>query len=273
MQEKNEKVKNGKAILDQIQAMQSDYQSQQVDVEEEQMSFLDRLNNLVQSILGDDTFSVYHTLDKQTMEKWHKARFRRWFTRLVKNNYANSFYFILLCVITGFLVSEAVPFYALEGVVTTKTYVKAILTEVCFIFLSGYIAKTLMGKIWVGFLRAGIFTLMLFVITANTFTVGTKNIGNTQAVKEQVEIIEKQIKEKEELIKYYVSIDWPRNASSTRIEKEKLTQELLDLKKQQAQGANDLVTEVERYKTYGRAAFRVLLLFISALITRRIFTF
>lgn len=270
MQEKNEKVKNGKAILDQIKFMQDEYEASQVDHQEEQMEFLDRLNKLIQSILGDSSFSIYQELNKDTVDSWHKARFRRFLKNI---SLQKIFYFLLLVTITGFLVSEALPFYALNGVITTKVYIKAILTEVCFIFLSGYIAQGNMGKAWVGFLRACIFCLMLFVITSETFTVGAGKIGNTNAIAEQIQIIEKQIEEKEKTIEFYRKKDWGVNVRQHTFDKNELVKELLALKKKQAEGANVLVTEVEKYKTYGRAFFRVLLLLISALITRRLFKF
>ena len=58
-----------------------------------------------------------------------------------------------------------------------------------------------------------------------------------------------------------------------RLEKEKLTTKLIKLKEKQAAGATQEVSELIRYKAYGKAFFRVLLLFISILVTRRIFYF
>ena len=59
----------------------------------------------------------------------------------------------------------------------------------------------------------------------------------------------------------------------TRTEKEKLTTQLIDLKQQQAKGATAEVSKLVQYKAYGKAFFRVILLFISILVTRRIFHF
>lgn len=273
MQEKNEKIKNGQEIVDCIRAIQNEYQSQQIDIVEEEMSFIDRLNNLVQLILNDDSFSVYKTLNKESIENWQKNKFKRAISKLIKNNIQNTLYFILLVTITGFLVSEAVGFYAIAGLITAKTYIKAILTEVCFIFLSGYRAKTKLSSVWVGMLRASIFCLMMFVITSETFVEGKKNIGNTSAIAEQIQIIEKQIEEKEKTIQFYIDKDWGVNVRKHTDDKNELVKELLDLKKEQAKGSNAGVSQIEEYKTYGKAFFRVLLLLISALITRRIFKF
>ena len=109
--------------------------------------------------------------------------------------------------------------------------------------------------------------------TAKTFIDSSRNTGNTNAIAQQIVIVEKQIAQKEKDMEYYLKKDWPKNYSATRLEKEKLVNKLIGLKEQQAKGANTEVSELVRYKAYGKAAFRVLLLFISVLITRRIFHF
>lgn len=274
MQENENKVENGQKILDQIKKIKGSYEAEQVDVVEEEMSFLDRLNRLVQLILNDTSFSVYNALDKESLERWHKKRFSRWLKRMVFNNTTNFLYFIFLATITGFLVSEALTFYAIDGIITTKTFVKAILTEVSFIFLSGYVTKNKWELAWVSFLRAGVFCLMLFVITSQTIDTGTKTISENAVIAEQVAFIEKQIADKEKEIVYYRDVkNWPRNTRERILEKEELVAKLIKLKEEQASGKNEDVSQVEKYKMYGRAAFRVLLLFITVLITRRIFKF
>lgn len=272
-EKEKDKLKNGEEILNQIKAIKAKYEAAEVDQREEELNFLDKLNRLVQLILNDDTFSVYTALESQSLEHWHKKKFSRAVKRLVVSNYTNTLYFLLLATITGFLVSEALSFYSLDSVIDTKTYVKAILTEVCFIFLSGYRAATWMGSVWVGILRLGIFALMLFVITSQSIDVGTKTISENQIIAEQIVIVQEQIKEKQKQIDYYKKINWPRNATQSRLQKEKLVEKLIGLKEQQAAGKNEDVSQVEKYKMYGRAAFRVILLFISVLITRRIFSF
>ena len=180
----------------------------------------------------------------------------------------------MLATITAFLVSEALSFYAIEGVVTTKTYVKAILTEVSFIFLSAYHTKGKLEAVWVNFLRAGIFCLMLFVISSQTFTIGTKNIAEIDSIQEQIVFVEQQIADKDKEIVYYRDVkNWPRNTRERILEKEELVKKLIKLKEEQAGGKNQKVSQVEKYKMYGRAVFRVLLLFISVLVSRRIFSF
>lgn len=268
-----EKLENGKKILQQINSIKAQYEAAEVDTTEEEMSFLDKLNKLVQLILNDTTFSVYTTLNPQSLEKWHKNRFFRGLKKIIFSNYQYTLYFLLLATITGFLVSEALTFYAIDGIITTKTYVKAILTEVCFIFLSGYRTESILETVWVSFLRLGIFVLMMFVITSQTIDLGTRTVSENTVIAQQIKLIEEQIVEKNKQLAFYESKNWPKNYTRTSIEKQELIEKLIRLKEQQASGKNESVSEVEKYKMYGRAAFRALLLFISVLVSRRIFKF
>ena len=102
---------------------------------------------------------------------------------------------------------------------------------------------------------------------------GTKNISEAAIIQQQITILQTQIKDKEEQMAHYKKIDWPRNYTTTRLEKEKLVTKLLALQEKQAEGKNKSVSEIEKINMYGKAAFRVLLLFISVLITRRLFRF
>ena len=87
-------------------------------------------------------------------------------------------------------------------------------------------------------------------------------------------LITEKIKEKEKSIIYYRDVKkWPITTKQLIKEKDLLVKKLIDLKDQQAKGANVDVSDLIRYKAYGKAFFRVLLLFISILITRRIFSF
>ena len=237
------------------------------------MLLQDRINRLIQTILGDNSISIYETLNKESLERWKKNKFSRWLKSLVINNVRNTLYFMLLATITGFLVSEAVNFYAIDGVIDTKTWIKAILTEVSFIYLSGYKSSGNMQKIWVNTLKGGIFGLMMFVISSQAIDTGTKTISENESIQQQIVLIEEQIKSKEADIKYFKEIKWPRNAARSTVEKQELVKKLIKLKEEQAKGKNKDVSEIERYKMYGRAMFRVLLLLISVLITRRLFTF
>lgn len=271
-------VENGKEILKQIQIIRNDYEAHtetEEEVLQERLSFLDRVNRLIRLILNDDSSSIYDALNEDTIKEWQKRRQSKVYKikNFLKNNGRKLLYFLLLVTITGFLVSEALGFYAVDGFISTKTYVKAILTEICFIFLSGYRTKTKIGMVWVGVLRACIFTLMMFVISSQVLIQGTKEIGNTDAIQQQIVVIEEQIKEKKKDIEFFRKKNWPRNVARLTIEKKELANKLLDLKEQQAKGSNEKVSELVRYRMYGRASFRILLLFISVLITRRIFTF
>lgn len=274
MQDENEsKINNGKEILQHIRDMKSLYESEPVDVVEEEMTFLDKMNRLVQLILGDDSFSLYTALDKKSLEDWKKHRFSRWLKKTIATNYKNTFYFAFLVAITAFLVSEAVTFYADGGVADFKTYVKAILTEISFIFLSGYKVSNWKEKIWTNTLRAGVFCLMLFVISSQTLMNGTQFDSNSKIIQEQILILEGQIKEKEKTIEFYITKGWGNNVRKHTEDKDKLVIKLLDLKEKQAAGSNSEVSKLVVYKSYGQAFFRVILLFISVLITRRLFIF
>ncbi len=270
----NSNLSNGVQILEHIKGIRADYEAKpEADVAEAEMSFLDRLNKLVQLILNDDSFSVYSALNKDSLDNWKKKRFSRWLKKTITTNYKNTFYFLFLASITAFLVSEAVNFYADGASADFKTYVKAILTEVSFIFLSGFKSVDWKQKLWVNLLRAGVFSLMLFVISSQTIMSGTKFSTNSGAVQEQVQILEGQIAEKEKTIQFYIGKGWGNSVRKATEDKNKLVDKLLTLKEQQAQGSNEKVSNLVIYKSYGQAFFRVLLLLISVLITRRLFSF
>ncbi len=271
-------IRNGKEIANQIKKLRSDFEANietEAEIVEEKLSFLDRLNKLVRLILDDDSISVYDALNEDNLKEWNKKRNNYWyrFKSFVFSNFKNSLYLLLLITITAFLVSEALGFYAIDGIVDTKTYIKAILTEVCFIFLSGYRTESKIGLVWVSVLRACIFSLMVFVISSQVLIQGTKEIGNVNSITQQITFIEEQIKEKEKNIKYFKEIGYKRNATRVTIEKQELVKKLLELKQKQAEGSNKEVSKLVEYRMYGRAVFRILLLFISVLITRRIFNF
>jgi hypothetical protein len=267
-------MKNDNEIVEKVKKLRNGYQVELEDTEEESLSFLDEINDLIRSIFNDSSMSVYDVFSQDNLNKWKEKRFVRWLKNLILNSYKNIFYFTLLATITGFLVSEALEFYSIDGAIDTKTYVKAILTEVCFIFLSGYRSDSKIQTAAVGVLRTSIFCLMLFVITSKTFIDSSKNTGNTKAIQQQVVLLEEQIAEKKKSIIYYRDVKkWPVTTKQLIQEKDALVKKLVDLKEQQAKGANTEVSELVRYKAYGKAFFRVLLLFISVLITRRIFRF
>lgn len=271
MTEKNEK--NEKA-LKHFESMQEQFSSYEVDPDKEEFSFLDKLQQLVRLILNDSSADIYTAFSPERLEKWKKQKIWRFIKKIVLNNITNSLYFLLLATITGFLVSEALAFYAVEGSISIKTYIKAILTEVCFIFLSGYKTKGKFEMVSLAALRVAIFCLMMFVITSQTISVGTKGSSESDAIQQQISIIETQIQEKEKEIVYYRDIrNWPLTTKQLISEKESLVNKIIALKVQQQQGKNQQVSQVETYKMYGKAAFRIILLFISVLITRRIFTF
>ena len=263
-------VDKEKELIKKVKEISQEYKS---DIKDDNFSFLDKINELVRFIFEDPSVTIYDVFNRKNLKEWKRKNIIKNIKQKFLTNYKNLFYISLLITITGFLVSEALEFYAIDGIISTKTYVKAILTELCFIFLSGYRSGNKAEMTAVSILRASIFALMLFVITSKTFIDSSKTTSNTAIIEQQIVILEKQIKEKEKQMEYYLKKDWPRNYSSTRLEKEKLVEKLIKLKEKQASGANKDVSKLIQYKAYGKAFFRVLLLFISVLVTRRIFTF
>jgi len=265
---------NGKEILDQIKKIKDDYEVQPSDFEEEQLSFLDRMNKLIKLILNDNSESIYSAMRPEILEKWKKQRILRLFKKIL-NNPKGVLYFSLLVTITLFLISEALTFYAIDGIINEKTYLKAILTEVSFIFLSGYRSDNRVSFVFVSLLRVSIFSLMLFVISSETLMHGVKDSENTNSIAQQTIILEKQIEGKEKDIQYYKETkpNWAITIKQLIIEKDEMVRKLIILKEKQASGSNKKVSNMVRYKSYGNAFFRILLLFISVLITRRIFIF
>jgi len=267
-------LEKNKNIINKIEKLRSGYKIELADEQEEQMSFLDEINDLIRSIFNDTSLSVYTVFNQENLDQWKKSRFTRWVKNTVLGNINKLFYFILLATITGFLVSEALEFYSIDGIISSKTYVKAILTEVCFIFLSGYRSNNKIQMAAVSILRVSIFCLMLFVITSKTFINSEKNTSNTNSITKQIILLEEQIEEKKKSIVYYRDVKkWPITTKQLVQEKDKLVDQLIELRGKQATGATEEVSELVKYKAYGKAAFRVMLLFISMLITRRMFSF
>ena len=267
-------MSDDKKLMDRIKKMRGRYKTELEDDDEGQMSFIDDLNDLIRTIFNDDPADVYTTLKPGELEKWKGKKVSRAFRRFFRNfGYLKAFYFLLLLSITGFLVSEAIGFYAIAGIVTAKTYVKAVLTEVCFIFLSGYRATGKLQTWAAGILRSSIFCLMLFVISSDVTMKGISDIAEIDKIQEKIEFVQEQILHKDKLIEFYREKDWGVNVRVQTDQKDKLVEELLKLKEKQIEGKNEDVSDQIVYQTWGRATFRILLLFISVLLTRRLFKF
>lgn len=266
---------DNKELVEIAEKIRKGYSSVLEDEDEEKLSFLDELNSLVRVILKDDPVDIYTLLTPEELKKWKSAKLKRHLKRLFSSIFSrSSLYFILLATITGFLVSEAVPFYALGGVITSKTWLKAILTEVCFIFLSGYRSDNNVQAGFVGILRVAIFCLMLFVITSEVTLQGTKDVSKIDNIANRIVRLEQQIVKTEKDIERYRKINWSRNMTTSIRKREQLEEQVQELKsRQEKEGASKEVAKIIEYKMYGKAAFRLILMFISVLITRRIFTF
>jgi hypothetical protein len=239
-----------KELTEQIKKIKSGYTSVLEDEDEENLSFLDELNKLIRLILGGESADIYTLLSTKELEKWKKAKIKRTFLRLFRSiNIRGILYFILLATITGFLVHEALPFYAMDGIISEKTWLKAILTEISFIFLSGYRDEVLVQKIGVNILRGGIFCLMLFVITSEVTMSGAKDISKINNLQIRIERLEKQIERTEKDIQHYKEINWPRNMTESIRKREKLEDELQKLKeRQEKEGASEELIDQLQYK-------------------------
>lgn len=262
-------------LLEQAKRIQDGYRSIEIDEQEEQLSFLDELNALVQNILGDRSTDIYTLLKPEALDSWKKSKFKRFVSRFFSKIFdKGSLYFILLATITIFLISEALPFYAVAGIVTSKTYVKATLTEICFIFLSGYRAVGWIQTSLVGLLRVAIFCLMLFVITSEVTLEGARDVSKIDNISTRIVLLEKQVVKTEKDIEHYKSINWPRNMTTSIRKREQLEKEVQDLKlRQEKEGASENISKLIEHKTKGKAVFRLILMFVSVLITRRLWKF
>lgn len=268
-------MEEDKELLKQAERIRQGYKSIETDEEEEQLSFLDELNALVRHILKGEPIDIYTLLTPTELEKWKKAKTKRHIKRLFSRIFnQSSLYFILLATITLFLVGEAIPFYAVAGVVVGKTYVKALLTEICFIFLSGYRAAGHIQIALVSILRVSMFCLMLFVISSEVSLEGARDVSKIGNIANRIERLETQIDKTEVDIERYRSINWPRNMTTSIRKREELEKQVQTLRsRQETEGASENVSKLIEYKTYGKAAFRLILMFVSVLITRRLWKF
>jgi hypothetical protein len=265
-----------KTLLESISKIRKKFKTEtEKDPDRVSLTFLDELNILIRNIFKDNNTDVYTALSPEMLKKWKKRKWLRYVTNFFKKfRLQKTIMFILLAVITGFLVSESLEFYAIDGVFSFKTYVKAMLTEVCFIFLAGYRAAGNIQTFFVSILRGAIFILMLFVISSGILFYGQQTTSDISSIATRIALLEQQIQEKQKTIDFYRNRDWPINVNIHERQKEDLIKELLILKERQIKekrGAS--ISKLVEWRMYGRAAFRVILLLISALITRRLFRF
>jgi len=254
-----------KKLLDQAIKIKRDYQVYDLDEEKEEFTLIDRVNEMLSTIFGDDTITLENLFhpSKERKYKWHLFK---------KNFLPKVFPLILLTCLTTFLVSEASLFYG-DGVRTPYAIFKAILTEVCFIFISSYRASNLLESVGSFLVRIGMVALMLFVITSETFLNTTKTVENTSVIADKVVFLERQIEAKQKTIDMFLSKGWGISVNKHEVEKTNLERQLLDLKAEQQAGSNVAVSKIVEYKAYGNAFFRFILLCISMLISRRFFRF
>jgi hypothetical protein len=118
------------------------------------------------------------------------------------------------------------------------------------------------------------FALMLFVITSEVTLDGAKDINKIDSITDRIERLENSIGQINKEIEYYKSIDWRGRMTQSIIKRDELERQVQDLKeRQEKEGASTEVSKLLQYKVYGKAAFRIILILVSVLITRRLFTF
>jgi hypothetical protein len=266
--------KDDKELMDAVNSIRSRFKTEFEDTDKQQLSFIDELNELIRKIFKDDPTDVYTTLSPGELENWKKKRWKRWFIKKIsKINIRVILYFLLLSTITAFLISEAVSFYAIESTIAVKSWIKAILTEMCFIFLSGYRAVGFIESAFVGILRVSIFCLMLFVITSDLAFNSVSTTAVSDNIAQQIVLVEKQIEDIQKTIEFYKSKNWGTSVNKYELDKKALVNKLIALKEKQGEGKTESVSKVVEYQAWGRGVFRVILMLISVLITRRLFKF
>ncbi len=256
---------DNKKLIEQAEKIRKEYTAYDLDQETEEMTLLDRINDILSTIFGDNTITIEYLFNpsKKVPYKWHRFK---------KNFLPKVFPLILLVALTSFLVAEASLFYG-DGVRTNYAIFKAVLTEVCFIFISSYRASSIFESVGAFFVRVGMVALMLFVISSENFLNTTKTIENSSVIAEKVILLEKQIDAKQKTIDMFLSKGWGISVNRHEADKLALEKQLIELKSEQQGGANESVSRVVEYKAYGNAFFRFILLCISMLISRRFFRF
>jgi hypothetical protein len=118
------------------------------------------------------------------------------------------------------------------------------------------------------------FALMLFVITSEVTLEGAKDINKIGSITDRISRLEKQVDSTNKEIDYYKSIDWKSRMTQSITKRNDLEKQIQELKeRQEKEGASEEVSGLIQYKVYGKAAFRVILMMISVLITRRLWRF
>lgn len=264
-------TQDNQEIIDSVDRIRRRFKSEvKRDPDQPKLSFLDEINSLIRKIFRDSDLDVYDALSPEMLNKWKKRRFRRFLNAI---DFQKVYLAILLFTITAFLVSQALPFYSINGVISFSSWVQAILTEICFIFISSYRAKGWFQTSLAYLSRTVMFCLMLFVVSSETLMHGTNTINEIDVIAQKIELIEQQIKDKDELIEFYRSKGWGNTTKKQADEKAKLVEELIVLKNKQIEGKNKEVSDILQYKTWATALFRVVLMLMTVLISRKLFSF
>jgi hypothetical protein len=75
---------DNKDLIDSVERIRGRFKTELEDPDKVQLSFIDELNELIRKIFKDDPMDVYTALSPGELEKWKRAKFRRWISRSVR---------------------------------------------------------------------------------------------------------------------------------------------------------------------------------------------
>ena len=81
-------MKNKDQIIEKIEKLRSEYKIEIEDSQEDSLSFLDKIDDLIKSIFNDSSISVYDVFSQEKLETWKKKKVFRFLKNLMlKENY------------------------------------------------------------------------------------------------------------------------------------------------------------------------------------------
>src|SRR5688500_10632188 len=80
-------------IIKSVERIRSKYRSELEDSDEETMSFIDEINELIRKIFKDDPADIYTALSTEQLERWKSRRYSRYCRGLIRRILS-----FLLCV-------------------------------------------------------------------------------------------------------------------------------------------------------------------------------
>ena len=246
-----------KELQEEIEKFRKDYKVSTIDQETETVSIIERINKILFLIFNDSSVTIENSLKGITFDKIAKRR-------KVLLSLKRIAVFSFLFSIVSFQIYESSSFY---GSGAYSIY-KAILTELCFIYINQIRATTIINKVMVGTVRISIFILMLFVVSSEVITQSKTSINSNNMIDTRIEHLKEAIQEKNNTIEYYKKRDWAISVNKHEKEKSELNSELNELQNRKISGENSEMNRIEEYKLYGHIAFRIILMVMVIIITR-----